>query len=154
MSRLIKKWLLVALTPLFISLSTHADDHQSSTGPEQPVGKVLFILSSASLQTQGMAMVLGNALSDQGADVHVLLCDQAADLALASYQGSPLKPKDLTPGQMLRRLMSQGASVKVCALYLPNSQYTQADLLEGVGVATPVEMAAQMRDPEFRIFSF
>lgn len=154
MPRLIRKYLLVALAPLFISLSAHADDHQSSAGPEQPVEKVLFILSSASLQTQGMAMVLGNALSDQGAEVHVLLCDQAGDLALANYQGRALKPRDLTPGQMLRRLVKQGGTVNVCALYLPNSQHTQADLMQGVGVATPPEMAAQMRDPQFRVFSF
>lgn len=154
MSRLAHTLLLTALATVFFTLSAHADNKQPAVGPDVKVEKVLLILTAESLQTQGMAMVLGNALSDQGAEVHVLLCDQAGDLALASYQGSPLKPKDLTPGQMLRRLITQGASVKVCALYLPNSQYTQSDLLDGVSVAAPAEMAAQMRDPEFRVYSF
>jgi predicted peroxiredoxin len=129
-------------------MPVHADNHQKI------VDKVLVIVSDSSLQTQGMAMVLGNTMSDQGAEVNVLLCDSAGDLALSSYQGEALKPKDLTPGQMLRRLIKQGASVNVCALYLPNSRHTKDDLLDGVNVASPPDMAAQMLNPSFRVFSF
>lgn len=55
---------------------------------------------------------------------------------------------------MLRRLMKEGASVSVCALYLPDSEHTKDDLLENIRVATPPEMAAQMLDPTFRVFAF
>lgn len=141
---------LLVATLVASSLATHvlAEDDQ------QTVEKVLVILSDDSLQTQGMAMVLGNTMSDQGAEVNVLLCDSAGDLALSSYEGEALKPKDLTPGQMLRRLMKEGATVSVCALYLPNSEHTKDDLLDGVNVATPPDMAAQMLDQGFRVFSF
>lgn len=135
---------LIAIAPL----ASHADQHGDATD------EVLVILSSASLQTQGMAMVLSNTMAQQGARVNVLLCDQAGDLALKSYSADSLKPKDLTPGQMLRGLAKQGGEVSVCALYLPNSEYTEGDLMEGVGVATPPEMAGQMLDPNVRTFSF
>lgn len=118
------------------------------------VKEVLVILSSDSLQTQGMAMVLANTMAQQGTKVNVLLCDQAGDLALKSYQASPLKPKDITPGQMLRGLMGQGAVVNVCALYLPNGGYGKDDLIDGVVVATPTEMAEQMLNPAMRTFTF
>lgn len=154
MFKLTGRFFLAALAALSLSLPLHADNHQKTLEHEDAIEKVLVILSDSSLQTQGMAMVLSNTMSDQGAEVHVLLCDQAGDLALNSYQGDALKPKDLTPGQMLRRLMKQGASVSVCALYLPNSEHTKDDLLENVGVATPPEMAAQMLDPAFRVFAF
>ncbi len=88
------------------------------------VGEVLVILSSDSLQTQGMAMVLASTMAQQGAKVHVLLCDKAGDLALKSHDSPTLKPKNVTPGQMLRGLIEQGGVAKVCALYLPNSPYT------------------------------
>lgn len=154
MIRLNTVLLLAILAAAAFALPALAGNHQQTAESQAPGAKALVILSDSSLQTQGMAMVLGNTMSDQGAEVHVLLCDHAGDLALKSYQGVALKPKDLTPGQMLRRLIKEGATVKVCALYLPNSAHNQADLLEGVSVATPPEMAAQMLDSSFRIFSF
>ena len=121
---------------------------------QKAVGEVLVILSSESVQTQGMAMVLASAMAQKGAKVNVLLCDNAGDLALKSYAGSSLKPKDVTPGQMLRGLLKQGGVANVCALYLPNSEYSKDDLIDGVGVAMPPEMAAQMLDPKMRTFTF
>lgn len=121
---------------------------------QNTIDEVLVILSSSSLQTQGMAMVLANAMADQGAKVNVLLCDEAGDLALKSYDAPALKPRDVTPGQMLRGLMKQGGVAKVCALYLPNSEHNKDSLIEGVGVAMPPEMAGQMLDPKIRTFTF
>ena len=127
----------------------------SAQATDQPaIGEVLVILSSDSLQTQGMAMVLANTMAQQGAKVNVLLCDKAGDLALKSYAAATLKPKDVTPGQMLRGLLKQGGVAKVCALYLPNSEHGKDDLIEGVGVAMPAEMAGQMLDPKMRTFTF
>ncbi|SES87036.1 hypothetical protein SAMN04487962_102122 [Marinobacter segnicrescens] len=55
---------------------------------------------------------------------------------------------------MLRGLLKQGGTANVCALYLPNSEYTKDDLIDGVGVATPPQMADQMLNPKMRTFSF
>lgn len=134
---------LLAAAPLAIADSSKSD-----------IGEVLVILSSDSLQTQGMAMVLSNTMAGQGARVNVLLCDQAGDLALKSYEAASLKPNDVTPGQMLRGLMKAGGIVNVCALYLPNSAHTEDDLIDGVGVARPPEMTRQMMNPEMRTFTF
>lgn len=118
------------------------------------IEEVLVILSSSSPQTQGMAMVLATTMAQQGVKVNVLLCDKAGDLALNSYSAPALKPKDLTPGQMLRGLLKLGGVAKVCALYLPNSEHSSDDLIEGVEVAMPPEMASQMLDPKIRTFTF
>ncbi len=51
--------------------------------------------------------------------------------------------------------MKAGGAVNVCALYLPNSEYSKDDLLDGVGVATPPPaMAGQMLDRKMRTFTF
>lgn len=147
MNKLIKA-LAVAAAFSCGALAAHADSRQGA------IDEVLVILSSDSLQTQGMAMVLSNTMAQQGAKVTVLLCDEAGDLALKSYEAEPLKPRNVTPGQMLRGLISQGGTASVCALYLPNSEHTREDLIEGVGVATPPEMAGRMLDPDVRIFTF
>lgn len=126
----------------------------AQAGDQKMIDDVLVILSSDSLQTQGMAMVLSNTMAQQGAKVNVLLCDKAGDLALKNYEAPALKPKEVTPGQMLRGLIKQGGVANVCALYLPNSDYGKDDLIEGVGVATPPEMAGQMLNPSMRTFTF
>lgn len=147
---MIKTFKAMAVSALIavIPFSVQADNHKDA------VEEVLVILSSDSLQTQGMAMVLSNTMAQQGAKVNVLLCDQAGDLALKSYEAPALKPKDVTPGQMLRGLLKQGGQAKVCALYLPNSDYSKEDLIDGVGVAMPPEMAGQMLNSEMRTFTF
>ncbi|SFM53469.1 hypothetical protein [Marinobacter pelagius] len=147
---MIRKLKVLGLTALLICVPfvAQADNHKET------VDEVLVILSSDSLQTQGMAMVLSNTMAEKGAKVNVLLCDKAGDLALKSYEAEPLKPKNVTPGQMLRGLLKNGGSAKVCALYLPNSENTKDDLIEGVGVAMPPEMAGQMLNPAMRTFTF
>lgn len=142
------KSMAVAALITVAPFSVHAESHQGA------IEEVLVILTSDSLQTQGMAMVLSNTMAEQGAKVNVLLCDKAGDLALKSYEASALKPKDVTPGQMLRGLLKQGGEAKVCALYLPNSDHSKDDLIDGVGVAMPPEMTAQMLNPKMRTFSF
>lgn len=116
--------------------------------------KALVILASDSSQTQGMALVLSNTMVSDGAQVSLMLCDEAGDLALKEDDSDTLKPKNISPGQMLRGFMKAGGKVQVCALYLPNSEYTQEDLLEGVTVATPPSITQQMLDPEMRTFTF
>ena len=63
------------------SSSPVLQDAQSHS-PEQ----VVVILTSASLQTQGMAMVLSRAMQEQGVQLSILLCDKAGDLAIDGYQ--------------------------------------------------------------------
>ncbi|MFH7566037.1 hypothetical protein [Oceanimonas smirnovii] len=116
--------------------------------------KVLLLVTSAAPQVQGMAMVLGNAMQQQGSSVNVLLCDKAGDLAINGYSSAPLKPNNVTPEQLMDKLQQGGGKVSVCALYLPNSEYTQADLREQVDVATPANMAAMMTAEDVRVFSF
>lgn len=141
------KALLVAMMIVAAPLGAQAVD-------KAKIDEVLVILTSGSLQTQGMAMVLSNTMAQQGAKVNVLLCDTAGDLALERYAAPTLKPNDVTPGQMMRGLLKQGGVAKVCALYLPNSGHSKDDLIDEVGVASPGDMATQMLDPSIRIFSF
>ena len=103
---------LIAAVPF----SVQADSHKGG------VEEVLVILSSDSLQTQGMAMVLSNTMAQQGAKVKVLLCDKAGDLALKSYEAPAPKPKNVTPGQIPRRLLKNGCDATACALDFQNSE--------------------------------
>jgi len=158
-----RKGLLALLMLILIAPGTLLAEHHGNPAhhgegkmmkKKGQVDEALIILSSASLQTQGMAMVLGNTLAKNGVQMHVLLCDQAGDLALKNSESTKLAPKDVSPKMLLAALAKKGARISVCALYLPNSPYTSNDLSEGVAVATPTEIAALMRKRHTRVFTF
>lgn len=135
--------LLLALTLLF------------STGGALAADDLwLVMLTSGDVQTQGMALVLATEAQRQGTPVRVLLCDEAGKLALKDFTPPTLKPRDVTPKQMLQGLMQNGAQVQVCALFLPNSGKTAADLIDGVTAASPPEIVNQLNDNDTRILSF
>ncbi len=149
--------LATATATIGFSSDSMADNHESSAGEDQ----ALVILTSGSLQTQGMAMILSNAMQQQGTDLHILLCDAAGDLAIEGYESGeaintpPSNPSgQVKPEGMLNMLIENGATVDVCAIYLPNSENEQDNLLEGVGIAAPGPIAEMMRDPSIPVYSF
>jgi predicted peroxiredoxin len=99
-------------------------------------------------------MVLATQMVEQKASVRILLCGPAGQLALKAYEPAVLKPRNVTPKQMMAGLMKAGATVEVCALFLPNAERTPADLTEGVTVAKPPEVAAYMLKPGVKAFGF
>ncbi len=44
-------------------------------------------------------------------------------------------------------------TVETCAISLPNTDSTEADLLDGITPANPEEVGAYMADPQVRFFS-
>jgi intracellular sulfur oxidation DsrE/DsrF family protein len=124
------------------------------SGMAQNQTEVIFNVTSADNQAQGMAMVLAGQMAEQKAAVRVLLCGPAGQLALKAYEPAPLKPRNVSPKQMMAGLIKGGATVEVCALFLPNADKTPADLMEGVSVAKPPEVAAYMVKPGVRAFGF
>ena len=136
------KIILAALMTL--SLSSFA---QTST-------EAFFNVTSADNQSQGLAMVLATQMAEQKAAVRILLCGPAGQLALKTYEPAALKPRNVTPKQMLAGLMKAGATVEVCALFLPNADRTPTDLTDGITVAKPPEVAAYMLKPGVKAFGF
>lgn len=115
---------------------------------------VTVILNSGSTMTQGIALVLANQMQEQGAQVHVLLCDQAGDIALRDAGGEALKPNDVTPAQLLGAVIGKGATAAVCALYLPNTGHSAEALREGVTPARPDAMGAAILEAERKVLVF
>jgi len=146
------------LTALFLTVlglgmgslsSAHAQDDGSASAQD-----VFVVVSSGEAQTQMMAMVLGNQVAAKGASVRVLLCDSAARLAVQGESFPTFEPAGRTPQNLLQGLMQKGATVEVCAIFLPNTEYETSDLLDGVGVAKPGPIADHMMKPGVRYFTF
>ncbi|MBM9537105.1 DsrE family protein [Desulfobulbus alkaliphilus] len=123
-------------------------------GGEAVQEKKLFVtLVDVDSQARGMTLVLANQAAAQGAEVRVLLCGDGAQLALREYNPPKLRPRDVTPKQLLENLMQNGAIVEVCAIFLPNTGYSAEDLTDGIGVANPAEVAEYMMQPNVKLFT-
>lgn len=142
-----KRSILGLLASLFISQNALA---------QEPTD-LLTILSAPDPQTQLMSMVLSMQSLQQGAGVHILLCGPAGDIALKDAPETataPQKPKGMSPQGLMQALMDKGATVAVCAIYLPNKGVDTEALLPGIGVAKPDAMARSILSPTTRILSF
>ena len=119
-----------------------------------PAAELFVSLHSGSPMAQGAAMVLATQAQQQQAQVRVLLCDAAGDIAIQGAESPALTPRNVTPQQMLVSLMKGGAQVEVCALYLPNTGRQASDLLPGVTPAKPADVAAHLLKPGVQTLAF
>jgi hypothetical protein len=91
----VKKSLLVAAT--FLSAAAAAQ------------AKELFLsIHSAASMAQGAGLVLATQVIEQKVPVRVLLCDAAGDIAVTGREMPSLKPRNVTPQQMLQGLIKAG----------------------------------------------
>lgn len=124
----------------------------------QDTNRVVTVVTSPDPQTQLMSMVLTMAAAQQGAEAHILLCGPAGDLALrdapeSATAGQP--PRDMSPQGLMQLIRENtGATVEVCAIYLPGRGEDASALLDGIGVAEPGAMARQLMAPDARVLSF
>jgi len=123
----------------------------------QEADKMVTIVTSGEPQTQLMSMVLTMQSMKKGASAYVLLCGPGGDLALKDAPTpatAPQEPKGMSPQGLMQRIMAQGGTVEVCAIYLPGKGVGADALLDGVGSAKPPAMAARLLAEDTRIMSF
>ena len=128
----------------------------AASAQAQEAPDLVTILATDEPQTQLMSMVLSAQALQQGADVHILLCGPAGDLALIDAPASataPQQPRGMSPQGLMQAVMQKGATVEVCAIYLPNKGVDAEALLDGISAADPAKMAASLLAPNTRIMS-
>lgn len=119
-----------------------------------PVPPMFTVITSPDPQTRMMALVLTLQARKKGAETRVLLCGPAGRMALRDEPSPLLKPNDKSPKMLLQKLVTGGAKVDVCALFLPNAGLDASALIEGIGSARPPEIADVILDPSVRLFNF
>jgi predicted peroxiredoxin len=150
----VNRWVRVSLIGLGLVASAPALSQTDAPSGLEPSAPQLFVtVTGDTAQQRAMPLVLANQATRQGATVRVLLCDAGGELALNSYQASELAPRGMTPKDLLKSLIERGAVVEVCAIFLPNTPHTQADLMPGIGIAKPQDIAAFMLEPNTRLFT-
>jgi len=141
-----KKTLIAAATVAGLANGAQAEDKNLVT-----------VVTSSEPQTQLMSMVLTMQAVQQGAKTRVLLCGPGGDIALREAPASATAaqpPKGMSPQGLMSKIMEAGATVEVCAIYLPGKGVGPEALLDGVGVAKPPAMAGAMLADDTVVWSF
>ncbi len=115
---------------------------------------LFIVLTSGDAETQMMAMVLATQSLNQDVNIRVLLCSDAGELAIRDSESPQFAPANRSPKQLLSGLLEHGVTVEVCGIFLPNREYSSDDLIDGVGAASPPEVAAYMKQEGVRYFTF
>jgi len=116
--------------------------------------KLLVVVTTDDPMTQLMSMVLANEAKQKGAAVDVVLCGEAGSLAVKNSPEVLLKPNNTSPQMLLKNLVQNGVNVELCPPYLPNKDKTAADLIDGVSVAKPPQVAGKLLDEGTKILSY
>jgi intracellular sulfur oxidation DsrE/DsrF family protein len=141
---------LLLITAAWVAMGSVGHAQEAET-------KLVTVVTAAEPQTQLMAMVLTFQAQQQGAAVRMLLCGPAGDLALREPPATataPQEPRGMSPQGLMSRIMDGGATVEVCAIYLPNKGLGADALLDGIAAAEPGAMAAALMATETRVLSF
>lgn len=149
MNQQVRNFLIAALTALgLLAGPAHADDE---------LRDILMLINTEEDQVQGMAMSMASELAQRDHNVHIILCGEAAELALEENIPSALAPRNISSKELMQEAMSFGATVEVCHLFLPNSgyrQYEEEDLLEDVTVNNPDDQVEMISGRNTRVLSY
>ena len=122
-------------------------------GSEKPKNLFVIVTTDDPI-TQLMSMVLATQTMKKVATVNVPLCGEAGSLAVKNSPEILLKPNDKSPQMLLKNLVQNGVNIEICPPYLPNKEKTTSDLLDGVSVAKPPQVADKLLHEDTKILSY
>ena len=114
----------------------------------------MVIVTSGDAVTQLMAGVLAIQSKKQGANVEMLFCGKAGNIVIKGSKEIKLKPKNMSPQMLVKKLIKLGSKVEICPPYLPNASKIKSDLITGVTVAKPPKIASKLLDKNTKILSY
>ncbi|WP_026259731.1 hypothetical protein [Desulfobacter curvatus] len=127
----------------------------SSCGYDSDNSKnLLIIVTTDDPVTQLMSMVLADQSMKKGATVDILLCGSAGSLVIKDSAEVFLKPQNKSPQMMLKNLIRNHVNVKLCPIYLANSEKSVPDLIDGVSIAKPAQVADKLLRDDTKILSY
>ena len=132
-----------------------------STGPASaqtpPLTRLMAVVTTADPETQFMAMTLLKTSGVAARQIRILLCGPGGDLGLkvpAETSSPTFGPASRTAQALLAELGEDGATIEVCAIYLPARRSDRSILMDSIGVASPVDIGPILADPAVRVLTF
>ena len=141
-------FLLILILLSTISIA-HAEEGKMMTGK-----KLVVIIKTANVGEAGMGFSLAESGLRLGGEVTVVLGAGASTYPLLKGGQEIFAAKEMTPREMLTRIIERGATVYICELCADFKGFTEKDLLAGVKIVKSHEIFAKMYEDNVRIMSY
>ena len=138
------KGILAALAFLFLTVTVHAAE------PKQMV----VTISTDAVNQAGFGLAVANAMQDAGVPSTLFLSADAVPFALKEGW-QPLFPvAGATPRQLIQAFLEKGGKVMICGGFTEAYGVTKSNVVKGVEVAMPSDLAEALYAPGTKSLSF
>jgi predicted peroxiredoxin len=139
--KVLSSWILL----LFLTISA-----QASQGY-----KNLFVtITTDNLKQSGMAIAVSNAFQTAGVNTTVLIGANAAKLVLKKGNQEAFGPTGKSVRDMLIGFNKNGGTVMLCGMCAKYEEITKKDIVQGVKIVTPNNVASALLAPFTQTLSF
>ncbi len=143
---------LILLTTIIL-LSTisiaHAKEGKMMTGK-----RLVVIIKTDNVGEAGMGLSLAESGLRLGGEVTVVLGAGASTYPLLNGGQEIFAAKEMTPREMLTRIIERGGAVYICELCADFKGFTEKNLLNGVKIVKSNKIFAKMYEDNVRIMSY
>ncbi len=139
-----------------VALATAIATGPTSAQTPSPI-RLMAVVTTADPETQFMALTLLKTSGVDPRQIRILLCGPGGDLGLkAPAEASPptFGAASGTAQALLEELDVKGATIEVCAIYLPARRSDRSILMDSIGVASPLDIGPILADPAVRVLTF
>ena len=130
---------------LFLSVSAYASEGY----------KNLFVtITTDNIKQSGMAAAVANAFQGAGVNTTVLVGANAANLVLKKGKQEAFGPTGKSIKDMFVALNKKGGKVMLCGMCAKYNEITPSDVVSGVKIVTPNDVAGALLAPSTQTLSF
>ncbi len=126
--------------------SLNANPNQVSTK------KIVVTITSSSINQSGFGLAVANAMQDAGISSTVFVAGDAVKYALNNNTNP--KFAGFTPKELIQALIKKGGKVMICEGFVKLGGIKKTDMVQGVQVATPGDLAGALYAPNSKAMTF
>ncbi|MGE4509859.1 MAG: DsrE family protein [Sulfurimonadaceae bacterium] len=114
--------------------------------------KIVITLTDASVVKSGFGLAVANAMQDAGVQSTVFVSAEAVQYALK--KGSNEKFAGSSAQEWISKLIQKGGKVMICEGFVKLGGIKKSDMVEGVGVSSPADLAGALYAPNTQAMTF
>lgn len=114
--------------------------------------KIVVTITSSSINQSGFGLAVANAMQDAGVNSTVFVAGDAVKYAL----NNSVNPKfaGFTTKELIQALIKKGGKVMICEGFVKLGNIKKMDIIQGVQIATPGDLAGALYAPNSKAMTF
>ena len=142
------KKIVVGILGIFLLVSSvNADTNESKNAK-----KIVVTITDSSIVKSGFGLAVANAMQDAGIQSTVFVSAEAVDFALKD--GNTEKFAGSSAQEWITQLIKKGGKVMICEGFVKLGGIKNSDMVDGVGVSSPANLAGALYAPNTQTMTF